>query len=664
MSFIAFILVIIFYVILQKHINTLEVRLRDLEKTQRVSVSVESKPTIDSVVVAQHGSDITKPTQSVQSVQSARPKVETQSHSIETFANRIAKVGIAILAIGILYFLSYINSQGFFGPTAKFSIGLVVGAVCVLVAEFVKRKSSQYAQIVRGGGFLIWYIALYVGTFSYNIISLPMLLVLIAGILCISAIVSIRERKETSFFLGVLGSYLMPMIAGAFLTVREERLQILMYIVIINLGIVGVSIFKNWRKSVIVGFFATWIIFAGIMTSSLSMQYSSFADMYPSWQTLWLFATVFGLQFLITFVLADIRRSRAVTTTTVESTPKTRESDVLLTATNTFAYVWFAYTLVSGHLDRYMGYFTLLLGLFHFGVYLFIRKLQGSSSNSVSALTHFVIFVVLLTAAIPMQFDGPLVTMVWFIEGVVLSYLATTTEFKNKGIMYVLGLAGIVLGIIHMILYGSYTSVMNTGTIVFNQQYLVWFFVAALVHFIAFLWKNIEKARGAAVFLFVLGQVFFVTLSSVEVWDFYEYKVSAIYTSKHNTSANFEDYYGYSVYDEQATPEQRTEFDRLQNEISEQTKKLYNMAAFVNAIFFVFMTTIYLLIGLLQQNKIFRRLGVVMLVVTLIQIISLVWQFGPVYRFITFSVFGIILLILSYLYIHHNRKTITTNQVK
>lgn len=654
---------------LRKRVDTLENRVTFLEKgVQNVSVtnSAPSAGQIPSVVPAQPASGASipyaQPTQQPQHL----PVVETQAHSMETFANRMAKLGVVVLAIGVLYFLSYINSKGWLTEVAKFTIGLAAGAACVGIAEWVKRKSLQYAQILRGGGFIIWYITLYIGTFVYHITTLPVTLGLIVGILFISALVSLAEKKETSFFLGVLGAYIVPWIAGVATKDASTNLQILIYLLIINCGIIGLSIFQNWRKSVTTGFFFTWMMFLSIW--SVSKGWWLGADMQLTWSTLWLFATLFGLQFLIVFLMGDIRRGRqyAVQAVGVDSSvkPKVKEGEVFLTATNTFVYVWFSYFLVMPHLKAYIGFLTLLLGVFHLGVYLFIRKMQGNMSRSVSSLTHFVIFIVLVTAAIPMQFDGPLVTMVWFIEGVVLAYLATTSEFKNRAIMYVLGFAGIVLGVMHMIIYGSYTGVAKTGMAVINQQYLVWFFVAALIHFIAYLWKDLEKVKSFALFLFLLGQVFFVTLSSVEIWSYYSFKTSGLYAEQQANAEEFRSYYGYSVYDSRVTPAQQLQFDQEARDLQDKTRSLSNVAAFINALFFVIMTTIYLLIGLMGQNKTFRRLGVVMLIITLIQIVSLVWQFGPLYRFVTFTVFGIVLLILSYLYIRHSKQINPPNETK
>ena len=227
--------------------------------------------------------------------------------------------------------------------------------------------------------------------------------------------------------------------------------------------------------------------------------------------------------------------------------------------------------------------------------------------------------------------------------------------------MYVLGLAGIVMGIMHMIAYGDYQGAYDTGIAVVNQQFLVWLFVVCLIHFIAYLWKNIEKVRTLALFLFLVGQVFFVMLSSVEIWSYFGHQHKVLNKAYNEEKQNFEKYYGYSQYSGEVTPAQRAELDQSYNELNTKTQNVSNTAAFVNAIFFVIMTTIYLLIGLLRQNKVFRRLGVVMLVITLIQIVSLAWQFGPVYRFITFLGLGVILLVLSYLYIHHSKKIIPPN---
>ncbi|MEN9604558.1 MAG: hypothetical protein RJB39_243 [Candidatus Parcubacteria bacterium] len=673
MFFLALIVFIILYFIfshgLRTHVDTLENRVKFLEtqlkssggtintstSTQPVAMPVQTQTTATTV------GQFTplKP-------QDRLPVQESAAHSMETFATRIAKLGIVVLAIGVLYFLSYINSKGLVGPTAKFAIGLIAGAACIAIAEWVKRKSLQYAQILRGGGFIIWYITLYVGTFTYHIVSLPVTLGLIIGVLLVSVIISFAEKKDTSFFIGVLGAYIVPWIAGVANHDGNTNLQLLVYTCIISCGIIAVSLVQNWKKSMYAGFIFTWMMFASIYSLSLD----SWSSVQLGWKPLWLFATLFGLQYLIVFIIGDVRRGRLYAAQTADATtsvvPKVKEGEVFLTATNTFLYAWFAYFLVQPHFGNYIGFLTLILGVFHLCVYLFIRNMQGNTSPSVSSLTHFVIFIVLATAAIPMQFDGPIVTMVWFIEGIVLAYMATTKEFKNRGVMYVLALTGIIMGIIHMIAWGSYKGVSQTGIAVFNQQYLVWFFVAVLVHVVAYLWKNIDiqKVKSFALFLFLLGQVFFVILSSVEIWSYYQFKSSEVYAEQRDLDKDFEATYGYSRYDSQVTPAQEAQLNESYQVYQTKVQDINNTAAFVNAIFFVIMTAIYLLIGLLGQNKLFRRLGVVMLIVTLLQIISLVWRFGPVYRFVTFSGFGIVLLVLSYLYIHHSKKITPINETK
>lgn len=580
---------------------------------------------------------------------------QTEHASTETFATGIAKVGIAILAIGVLYFLSYINSRDLIGPTAKYIIGLVAGAACIGVGELVKNKSAKYAQIIRGGGFIIWFITLYVGAFIYGLVSLPVTLGLIVGVLIVAALVSLAEKKETSFFIGVLGAYIVPWVAGVSIQNSETNLQLLVYTLVINFGIIGISVKQSWKASMYAGFIFTWIMFISI-----------FDNTQLSWLTMWLFASLYGLQYLVVFVMSDIKRSRAL----VETGKSSSGGEVFLTATNTFIYSYLSYWIIQEHLGNYLGFLALILGLFHFGVYLFIRSIQDSSRGA-SALTHFVIFVVLVTAAIPIQFDGPIVTMIWFLEGVVLAYMATTKEFKEKSIMYVLGFGGILAGIIHMISFGKYDGVAQTGVPVFNQQYIVWFFVVAILHGIAFLWKkvDIQSVQRVALSLFLVAQIFFVILSTVEIWSYYQSKSGDVHKEVQVLENTFVSYYGYRPYDEQATPAQLQTFESDRIALYDKAAEIQKMSAFVNAIFFVLMTVIYLLIGLLGQNKMFRRLGVVMLIITLIQIVTLVWQLGPVYRFVTFSGFGIVLLILSYLYIRHSKKVGTinpnpTNEVK
>ncbi|MBC7981695.1 DUF2339 domain-containing protein, partial [Candidatus Parcubacteria bacterium] len=297
----------------------------------------------------------------------------------------------------------------------------------------------------------------------------------------------------------------------------------------------------------------------------------------------------------------------------------------------------------------YVGFLVALLGVFHFVIYMLFRN-KNQSSEGVITLTHFVISILLVTVAIPLQFDGPLVTMIWFFEGVMLSFLAVLKDFKNKPVMYALGFGSVVAGIAHMIMFGDYENVQDTGRILLNQSYVVWFGVFALINLIAYIWYNTvrdsenvnfkREIQKVAFALILIGQVLFVVLTSFEINNFGQYRENVIHKEINDQQTldsklgNNDDY--------------KTQYDEI-NSIAKQT-------TFMQIVLFILMTIIYFVIGLVKKNKIVRNMGIVTLVITSLLLITLTWELGPIYRIVTFVGFGTLLLIVSYLYISKNKK--------
>jgi hypothetical protein len=488
----------------------------------------------------------------------------------------------------------------------------------------------------------------------YKLFSVPVALMLTIGVVVISFLVSMREKTETTFFIGTLGGYMVPLIAGFYAKDAVSMVQLFWYISALNIGIILVSKYMDWMKSVVVGFICSWLMILSL--------YGDMGDI--GWTVQWLFTTISALTYLIVFVVGDIRQSR---------TQEHVEASVILTVINTCIYSVVAYyILYPTPVGPYLGFLVALLATIHFVVYGIIQNSTQSFKHP-AALTHMVLAVVLLTAAIPMQFDGPLVTMIWFVEGVILSYLATTEAFKGRMLMYVLGMFGILSGIIHMIAFGSYVGVREGYMLIFNQQYLVWLFVIVLTQGIAYIWKASvsdvpeespfrKNILEGFLFLSFLVQVCFIGLTIREIEDVRYVTQQKIYTEQEVQVNELKSYYGMDsradtyVLDQYMNGEYDAKIRAVYEESAKRIEESQKNFSFVYIIFFTIMTVIYLLIGLLKENKFIQKMGITMLAITLIQLFNLTWSLGPVFRIASFVGIGVILLIVAYVYVRHNKK--------
>ena len=626
------------------YLATLHSRVTDLEKRFK-NLNLSSNPIINPVkteaVKSIDDDDVALPF-----TEKPEPIIlEEVKHHQDTFAKNLSRIGIAILILGVLFFLNYIDSQGLIGPVFKYVSGLLFGIILLSIAEYLKQKNKthiNYINLLRGGSFIIFFLTLFIGYMLFNIVSLPVTLGIVAAVLAVSIMISIQENDRLPFTLGTLGAYAVSFLVGldTFGLGVDNLIGLMFYVLILNIAIIFISIKKDWIGSSVIGFIFTWAIFTSIMSADISKN------------VLFIFSTIYGLQYLIIFLMQDFKKIK------IEKYNKT----VILTVLNTAVYLFIFYDLIATTaLFDYVGYFVAILGVFHFVVYMLLRSITKTSDHVIS-LTHFVIAILIISIAVPLQFDGPLVTMMWFLEGVVLSSLSMLKDFKNKSVMYVLGFIAILSGIVHMINFGIYESVLKNGHIFLNQSYIVWFAVFLLINIVAYIWYNTVSdsedvhfkamINKTAFALIVIGQIMFVFLTSVEINSFGRYKIDVINKEiniQRDLDRKLEGDYDKYKYNQNYD---MSKYEKRYSDINSVRKT----TTFMQMLLFIFMTIIYFVFGLVNKNKTIRNMGIVTLVITSILLMTLTWETGPVYRIITFVGFGIALLIISYLYLSKNKK--------
>ncbi len=121
-----------------------------------------------------------------------------------------------------------------------------------------------------------------------------------------------------------------------------------------------------------------------------------------------------SLYFLIFYATTLMHRLVSERLTLAES--------VGLLLTNSFIFYGFTYALLDSreNLGTYEGLFTVAHGAFHFLVAIVVSRLKPKAVDVVQTLT--VLIITFATVAVPIQFDGNRITLIWSVEAAVLFY--------------------------------------------------------------------------------------------------------------------------------------------------------------------------------------------------------------------------------------------------
>jgi uncharacterized membrane protein len=308
----------------------------------------------------------------------------------------LAWVGGLTLLLGALFFLSLAISRGWIGPEARVIIGLVAGIVVTVLGERLMRGGDQVlGPVLVAVGIGIWNLALVAGTRLYDFIPLwAALLGTAAGALVATAI-AIRANAQVIALYGVVTALAAPLLFD----VPAARTP-MAFLTIVLAGSTAIALARGWA----------WVPPVAFVLSEIQFY---------AW---WLSADAAVWATVLT--IASISLLHVIAATGIEvraSSGRPRLIAALLLLLNAVAYSTVGFGTLADERIR-LGVYLLAGVAAHVAAARFVLRREGA--EAAFSRVALAIAVTLLTIAVPVVFDGPLVAMVWAAEAFALVWLA------------------------------------------------------------------------------------------------------------------------------------------------------------------------------------------------------------------------------------------------
>lgn len=416
----------------------------------------------------------------------AKPKKDADAKSeFERFIgeNILNKIGIAILVIGIGFFIKLSIDRDMLGPIGRVLVGILSGGVMLATAHLLRKTYKAFSSVVLGGGMVTLYFTTFAAFQYYQLIPQAAAFAILIFLTLATVMFSIAYDRQEIAMVALLGGFAAPFLVST----GDGNFKVLFsYLAILNAGMLLLSTLRKWRVVNISSFVLTAVVFGVWQFFDNAFH----PEPHSGWALL--FATVFFLEF---FAMNVIYQSR------------TKQSfDVLayiLLIANTAYYFCVGFVALSEiNEGLYQGMFTALLGAFHLVAIILLRNLFQADRNLVLLLIGMV--VTFLTLAIPIQLDGQFITLFWAAEAVVLLWLSRRLKIDLMFVtsMIVSGLAIIALILDWNIAYGNSSYylvddiVINLRQPFANKYFLTSLFVSAALIVIHLMERNRAKQDG------------------------------------------------------------------------------------------------------------------------------------------------------------------------
>ncbi|MDD4169737.1 MAG: DUF2339 domain-containing protein [Desulfotomaculaceae bacterium] len=379
--------------LLEDEVNSLKSRLSSLEN--QVDLHSSSGKITDPAIIAEHS-----PRRSLLKTLPTRDSLESLIGG-----QLLNRIGIVILLFGVAYFLKYAFDNDWINETGRIIIGLIAGISLLAAGDVaMNRRYTYFSQGLTGGGIAVIYLTTFAAANYYHIFNPPVAFGLLVVTALAGGFLSVRQNAFSVAILSTIGGFLSPFLIGS---QSSQAIPLLSYIVILDLVILYLAYYNNWRSLNLLSFAGTAIVY---------ILYNSQTSFKQEALVIELFLAAFFVIFGTLAFFYNVRHQKP-----------TKAPDVLLMVGN----IAFFLAASLGNLYRFSnwhGLFVISLAVLYLVVSLNIQRRK--SGDNLLFLSLLGIGLALVTIAIPIQLEGMWINIAWLVEAVVLVYAGVRAENK------------------------------------------------------------------------------------------------------------------------------------------------------------------------------------------------------------------------------------------
>lgn len=311
----------------------------------------------------------------------------------------ITFIGIAILVIGIAFFVKYAIDREWINEVGRTAIGILCGGILIGVAHRLRKGYTAFSSVLAGGGIATLYFTITYAFQVYHLFSQPAALGILVVITLFTVLLSVAYDRKELAILAIIGGFASPLMVK---TGEGNFVVLCTYMLILDIGMLALAYYKKWNVITVLSFAFTILFYAVSLQSDITRN-NHLHD-----HQAFLFATLFYITFFAMNIINNVKQRR-----------KFEAFEILSLITNTGLYYGAGYFLLH-HMNatNMTGLFTLVVALFNCVFAFLLFKRQEVDRNLVYFLVGIVITFVSLAG--PVQLEGNHITLFWAAEAVLL----------------------------------------------------------------------------------------------------------------------------------------------------------------------------------------------------------------------------------------------------
>ncbi len=314
------------------------------------------------------------------------------------------RIGMLIFLLGAAFFLKLAYDWGWINETVRIAGGILAALILLWLGERNRRRGfTAYGQGLTGGGIALLYFTIFASFYYYDLLSDTIGMSLLVFVTIGAVLLALYQDAPAVAALGLLTGFLNP---ALFIAGEPRFVLMMLYLILLNLGLLTVVYIKRWDFLGTIAFFLTGGFLAWTVLYRFGNPALGLAPVAAQ-----LYFSIFLLLFLAPVLLYVI----------VQRRPLESLELALMVAGATLYYALSWLNLLSDY-PNVMGWFTLALAALYLSAGFLL--LPAAQRDPRAYFTAFTLAAALLVLFVPLQLEGSWIFVGWSIQAALLCYLA------------------------------------------------------------------------------------------------------------------------------------------------------------------------------------------------------------------------------------------------
>ncbi len=336
----------------------------------------------------------------------------------------VSYIGIAVLMLGIGFFIKHSVNSAYINTAGRFFITLALSVFLIFLAYLMSKKYKTFSSILTGGAVGMLYVSFTVAHYTYNIFTDFQVFSVYFILTLFSVILSLFYNRFELLLSAVTIGFSAPLFSGIY---NGNSTFLLLYLLLLDIGAVFISVrFKNYLIRLIPSLFSGLYLILIIRYAYIHHNFESFGTDF----------IMLNLLYIVMIILSVAYHVKHV------GTYKLYEL-MTVVVVNLIYYSVGMYLLDVLNPD-YKGVFTALTAVYNMIFLIIIVLIRNHTSEQ---LVYFfgIVSLLFITLIPPVELVGKSQTMIWAVETVLLMWVSFKLQIKMLKFVTALLMLGLII---------------------------------------------------------------------------------------------------------------------------------------------------------------------------------------------------------------------------